>query len=346
MSVLWSKSGEGQWQEGKRTGFVDEAVIEQIIFDAPSMLPLAGNPSLVPLKRQFKLANGRVDVMAIELGGRPVIIEVKLGSSHEARRAVLGQILAYGAYLEKLPLDAFLAESGPDLGVESEFENKEEFMRSIGEHLENGYFRLVLVLDHVPAELVRTAAYLQWGATSKIWIDLVELRTYEVSGEQVIVPFAVPLPQQPAPMVLSSYGTTSVLREDGSELFRGSLPGLPAASVETLVKLANWAEGLASARLTRLVSAKGNANCVLTLRLLDSDKGLASIWNAASGPRLVLHGTVLAARAPMATYELSNALSLNDLSTKATFHIPLDSPGAASEKLLDLLRAAYEEARG
>jgi hypothetical protein len=50
-----------------------------------------------------------------------------------------------------------------------------------------GSFRLVIVLDSAPDELVQLVGYLQ-PVTDKIEIDLVTLAAYDVAGSQVLVP--------------------------------------------------------------------------------------------------------------------------------------------------------------
>jgi hypothetical protein len=51
----------------------------------------------------------------------------------------------------------------------------------------DGSFRLVIVLDSAPDELVQVVGYLQ-SVTDKIDIDLVTVAVYDVAGSQVLVP--------------------------------------------------------------------------------------------------------------------------------------------------------------
>ena len=107
--------------------------------------------------------------IAIEPGGRLVVIEIKLAYDSEARRAVVAQILAYAAVLHGLSIDALgsevLAKHLPKRQATTLFEAVEgggvsgldetSFREGLAKSLDTGAFRLVLVLDEAPAELVR-----------------------------------------------------------------------------------------------------------------------------------------------------------------------------------------------
>ena len=63
----------------------------------------------------------------------------------------------------------------------------EEFREELARSLADGSFRLVIVLDSAPDELVQVVGYLQ-SVTDKIDIDLVTVAVYDVAGSQVLVP--------------------------------------------------------------------------------------------------------------------------------------------------------------
>ena len=98
MSGIWTKDGDC-WTLSPPGGFPDEATLHGLIEQTPEMLPLSGVPPLLILGREVPLGSGYADLVGVETSGRPVIIEVKLAYSSEARRAVVAQILAYAAYL-------------------------------------------------------------------------------------------------------------------------------------------------------------------------------------------------------------------------------------------------------
>src|SRR6185437_15060510 len=107
---------------------------------------------------------------AIESEGRLVVIEVKLQSNSESRKAVVSQILTYaaglygltyqtlergilGAHLTRLPHDSLVeAVRANDQGGDFDLDT---FKAGISASLEEGRMRLVLVLDEAPADLIR-----------------------------------------------------------------------------------------------------------------------------------------------------------------------------------------------
>ena len=87
-SGIWTRDGDG-WKLSPPEGFPDEATLNDLIEKNPEMLPLSGAPRLVILGREVPLGSGYADLVGVETTGRPVIIEVKLAKSNEARRAVV-----------------------------------------------------------------------------------------------------------------------------------------------------------------------------------------------------------------------------------------------------------------
>jgi hypothetical protein len=164
------------------------------------MLPLAGSPRLTVLGREVRLGAGYADLIAVESSGRLVIIEVKLAVNAESRRAVVAQVLSYAGYLQGLNpgqlesqvLARHLPSGGSVLAaVEADDQqhalDSAAFRDGLTRTLAEGSFRLVIVLDSAPDELVQVIGYLQ-SVAEKIDIDLVTMTAYEVNGSQVLVP--------------------------------------------------------------------------------------------------------------------------------------------------------------
>jgi hypothetical protein len=143
------------------------------------MLPLAGSPRLTMLGREVRLGSGFADLLAVESTGRLVVIEVKLAGNAESRRAVVAQVLSYAGYLQGLDaeqlesqiLAGHLTSGGSVLAAVQ--------ARSLAE----GGFRLVIVLDSAPDELVQVVGYLQ-SVTDKIDIDLATVAAYNVGDRR------------------------------------------------------------------------------------------------------------------------------------------------------------------
>lgn len=104
MTAIWQNNETG-WHLMAPSGFPDEAALHGLVEEAPHILPLAGGPRLVVLGREVLLGGNWADLVAIEPSGRLAILEIKLGKSAEARRAVVAQILTYAAYLRGMSVE-------------------------------------------------------------------------------------------------------------------------------------------------------------------------------------------------------------------------------------------------
>jgi hypothetical protein len=61
------------------------------------------------------------------------------------------------------------------------------FAEGLAGSLTQGRFRLVLVLDDAPEELVRMIAYLESVTADRLLIDLVTVASYQIGGSEFIV---------------------------------------------------------------------------------------------------------------------------------------------------------------
>lgn len=235
MVGIWRRDGE-RWSPLAPSGFEDEAALQRRIAEAPEMLPLSGQPQLVVAGSEVRLGNGSVDVLAVETGGRPAVIEVKIGRNPEARRAVVAQALAYAASLHGMSVREFEDALAPRLreaGHESLADamraadqegafDEDPFREALAAHLREGSFRVVIVLDEAPPDLVRLAGYLETIA-DRIAVDLVTVGAYEVGGSQILLPQRIDPGRAPAeasaPRAPRRSGDRAV-RSDGSGAFR------------------------------------------------------------------------------------------------------------------------------
>ena len=118
--AIWRNDGD-RWELATPAAFSLEKTLHDLVEGAPHVLPLAGDPRIVVLGREVLCGSGSADLLAVESTGRLVILEVKLASNSEARRAVVAQVLAYAAALRGLTpdeLDSVLAGRLPQ-GVEN-----------------------------------------------------------------------------------------------------------------------------------------------------------------------------------------------------------------------------------
>jgi len=236
-----------------------------LVGNAPQMLPLAGTPQLTVLGREVRLGSGYADLLAVESTGRLVVIEVKLSTNAESRRAVVAQVLSYAGYLQGLDLAQLesqilrehLGAAGSVLGAVQADERQdvvdpEAFHDGISRSLADGGFRLVIVLDSAPDELIQVVGYLQM-VTDKIDIDLVTVTAYEVKGSRVLVPQRI----EPARRTREMSDAAVTVRQsgtqtDGSRDFRSAIDQAPPEFRDDLARLTDWAESLEAEGLARL----------------------------------------------------------------------------------------------
>ena len=315
MTGIWTNTGEG-WRLGPPQTFQDEATLHRLIKENPQLLPLAGSPRLTVLGSEVPLGSGYADILAVESSGRPTIIEVKLASNPEARRAIVSQVLAYAAFLhgydaeelERGPLRRPLEKAGYGsiLEVVQALDQEgavdvDSFSASMQEFLDQGDFRLVLVLDEVSAELERVIAYLDTITAQSLTIDLIILRVYEVNGGQVALPQRIS-PDIGATMPVATSGrgrlaTSKGMLSDGPDAFRASVEGTSEEARATFDMLIAWAEELASLPNVRLFSYTGSSFSLLP-RIMPGNAGLVTIWNYRQQPSLSLWRSVFERLAP------------------------------------------------
>lgn len=318
-SSIWIDQPDGTWGALESTGFAAESELQALVFRSIGMLPLAGEPVVVPLVREMEVpfTKGQVDVVAVESDGTLVLIEVKLAKSSEARKAVVSQLLGYAASLRGISLTGLETRlkargfSAPSVAAhvsESIPVPEEAFLAALQSSLEHGRFRLVLVLDDAPQELVRLVGYLEAISSGLLAIDLITVATYAVGDRRVAVPQRLDPTRVEPPPDVKPPDSEAVLSERGSDLFTGSIPSAPPEHHESLGQMAAWARGLEQGRLAKLFTRQGAARTVLTPRLMSEEAGLVALWNDNGQPYLWLHGTVWARTAPKAYLALNENL--------------------------------------
>ncbi|MDP8922936.1 MAG: hypothetical protein M3O34_08690 [Chloroflexota bacterium] len=302
---------------------------------------------------EVPLGNGYADLLAVEPTGRVAIIEVKLARNAEARRAVVSQVLAYAAYLagtdpgilQRDLVGRYLRDHGhetlPDAVAAADQEgsfDQEEFSAGLTESLGSGRFRLVLVLDAAPDELVRLVGYLE-SVTGKIVVDLVVVSAYDIGGSRVIVPQRVEPERQSRihPVVTTSKSTGRLV--DGSADFVASIESAQADQRPTLRKLTDWAETLDSEGLVRLSTYHGTSGRLTLLpRLRDEDAGLVTIWND-RGAYLSLWRSVFMRRSPKSIERVEAIITPKTIGNGNVVR-------QITDDLLAALHDAYREAIG
>ena len=353
MTAIWQNDGSG-WQLVAPTGFPDEAALHALVEETPQILPLAGNPPLVVVGTEVLLGNGYADLLAIEPSGRLAIIEVKLARNAEARQAVVAQVLTYAAHLQGLDpivverdvLGRHLHERGYGSLQDAVASNDQAgsfdpkvFSNGLAECLFQGHFRLVLVLDETPRELVTLVGYLE-SVTDKLLIDLIAVSAYDVGGSHVLVPQRVEAERptlEPPPPKLASSGPEGRCVE-GAEDFAVAIDSAEEEHRPLLRRLHEWAVSLDREGLVKLGTyhAKGGDMMTLLPRLRADNAGLVTIYNYSGTPSLQFWRGVFERRAPESLPLVEQLALVRVGQGTVTYEI--------SDELLDALTDAYREA--
>jgi hypothetical protein len=351
MTTIWRRSEAG-YERLEPAGFPSEAELHELVSAAPELLPLAGSPDLVTLGDEVALGNGYADVLALERGGRLVLIEVKLAGNSEARRAVVAQLLSYASFLrgntvvglERGALASQLAQRGAaDIAslAAAGFQDTtlgDGFRAAMQDSLDTGSFRLVWVLDDAPPELVSLVGYLEYISSGIVTIDLVTVKQYEVGGERVIVPQRVePARVEPREDDAGGPDGRTPVTTQGADDFLDSIEVAPESERPLLRKLAEWAITLEQEGLARLWTTSGvSGRKVLKPCVPGEDVGFVTVWNEAGRPSLTLWRTVFERCAPGAIERVETAIGA-ELGTGRS--VP-----DVTDAVLDALTGAYREA--
>jgi hypothetical protein len=355
MPPIWKKDDAG-WRLLAPTGFPDESALHSLVEQAPQILPLAGAPRLVVVGREVMLGGGYADLIAVEPTGRIAVIEVKLARNAEARRAIVAQVLTYAAYLSGLDADSLerdvlgrhLRQRGfQDLaGIVAANDqvgsfDPGAFAAGLAEGLARGRFRLVLVLDDAPEELVRLVAYLEAVTEDRLLIDLVIVSSYRVGDAEIIVPQRVEaerLPAESGPRPPSTTQATGSIVE-GVEDFDASIAASKEDQRPALKRLRDWAVSLHRDGLVKLQTYHFKTPNRLSLlpRLADEGIGLVTIYNYNGNASLQIFRSALERRSPMNLARLERAAAPEPIGQGTNIR-------NISDEVLEILTEAYREA--
>jgi hypothetical protein len=354
MNAIWHYDEE-RWRLLAPTGFPAEAALHDLIEQAPQMMPLAGTPNLIVVGREVLLGGNYADLIAVEPSGRLAVIEIKLAKNAEARRAVIAQVLTYAAYLRGLDLAvlerdvlgshltkrgyATLADAAASTNQTATFDAA-AFEERIGTRLFEGGFRLVIVLDDAPDELVRLVGYLE-AVADKLVIDLVTVAAYDVAGTRVVVPQRVE-PERQSPRRASGpvdHETSSPAGQftEGVEPFDAAIAAASIEDQPVLRRLTEWAKALERDGLAKLGTNRGTSGSwTLLPRLPTEGVGMVTIWNDGEF-YLSFWRSVIERRAPASLPVIESLAAAAKVGQGTTTKNP-------SGELLDALTGAYREA--
>ena len=351
MSGIWIKAKNG-WSTAPSQRFKLENELHSLVKDNIQMLPLAGSPRLSVIGSEIRLGSGWVDLLAVEMSGRPVIIEVKLARNAEAKRAIVAQALAYAASLrgwqvgdlEEGPLQGYLKSQGHQSILEAvqaqdqySAVDAETFAETMQQYLATGAFRLVLLLDETSAELERLIAYLDAVTRSTITIDLITVSRYKVGGMEVALPQRVS-PETDVTSTTTRPTPSQGELSDGPEVFRASIKNVMEGDQRVFESLLDWATEVEDLPDVALSSYRGvrSERFTLLLRFISQKAGLVTIWNDKGKPYIQFWRSVFEKRAPKSIDSVEQIIEKKLGQGNTVTHI--------TPELLKALTGAYREA--
>lgn len=213
-----------------------------------------------------------------------------------------------------------------------------EFASGLAESLGQGRFRVVLVLDDAPEELVRLVGFLE-TVTDKLVIDLVTVSAYELGGSRILVPQRVHperRPVEPKPLSPRPKAEAGWLVE-GHEDFTAAIEDARPEHRATLRRLCDWALSLEREGMVALGTYHGKRNITLLPRLPGIGVGLVTIYKDTNSVYLQFWRSVFERRAPSGLEAVERVIAPLRVGQGSTVR-------EVSEDLLRALTDAYREA--
>ena len=247
MKILFRHNKQEKWVHIKHTRYSGEAHLRDILFEDPDIIPiedLSAGADLSQVKLMLKevvlQGSGSTDLVGIDKNGNIIIIETKLATNPDAKRAVIGQILEYAAFMHKKELewlDNIARKQKNGKGIMEHFEgepdwDREAFEERLQENLQEGAFTLFIVVDKMNPDLKRIINYMNEVLGVRIYA--LELRYFkEKSGIEVLVP-NVHGEKKPPPMNIW----------DEESFFKWAKSQVDASTWQTLRKLYDFSKQL------------------------------------------------------------------------------------------------------
>lgn len=201
MAIIVSKDGKNAVKLDKST-FKDEKDLQQYICQNPDSVPLCDIKSdikLLILAREFPTRAGAIDVLGVDREGEIYIVETKLYKNPD-KRAVVAQVLDYGANLWKYGqnFDDFISRvedrlnTGQQVSLNEtlkEFygldeEEIEDFRQSLRQHLIEGSFKFLVLMDSLHDGLKDLILFL--NQNSRFSLFAVEFEIYKHDGNEIV----------------------------------------------------------------------------------------------------------------------------------------------------------------
>lgn len=203
MAIIISRNGKNAVKIDK-SNFELEDHLQQYIYDNPESIPLYDikeDIRLLILAREFNTASGSIDALGIDKEGKIYLVETKLYKNPD-KRTVVAQVLDYGASLWSNYRDFadFIEQINIHINKDfnktlnqrlNEFFNIPEeeidiLLENIRRNLNDGNFKFVVLMDHLPPQLKDLIIFL--NNNSEFTVYAVELEFYQHQNFEILIP--------------------------------------------------------------------------------------------------------------------------------------------------------------
>jgi hypothetical protein len=188
--------GEGNWHAPETTAYTNEAELQDLLAETPSLLPGVGEEPAAAARELPVAGAGSADVVIVTASGDITLVECKLHANPEIRRQVVGQLLAYASAIWHMSFadldDAFRRSAAKrslsDAFVDGREFDAEEFRQAVGDNLASGSMRLIIAVDEITEELKRIVTYLNAHTTQSVELLALEMRRAVDQNVEVLLP--------------------------------------------------------------------------------------------------------------------------------------------------------------
>ncbi len=194
------------------TGNYNEAWLQQILADNPSIIPTAeiGSEfsSLVLVGREVPVGKGDtqgyIDNLYVSASGNVVVVETKLFRNQESRRTVVAQIIDYAKELQKwdcerldeVAADYYYKQKGQafkvfDLMMRNGYcvpAQEAEFTDKVNASLGKARFLLLIVGDGIRSSVQQLAEFLNENTNMSFNLALAEMEMYQLGDGVIVIP--------------------------------------------------------------------------------------------------------------------------------------------------------------
>ena len=204
--ILLRQKDSNAWQHAEEAPFRNEAQLQELLYEDPSLIPFEDLGEGVVAPRVFVReaglpGSGSTDLIGVDDAGSITVIECKLATNPEQKRKVVGQVLEYAAFLWRMEYDGFerlfekecAASNAAGLAelvapVDDAEWSEAEFRGNVESTLKNGDFCLVIAVDSLNDELQRIIEYLNRRQQEATTVCAVEVGYFTGDGFEALSP--------------------------------------------------------------------------------------------------------------------------------------------------------------